>query len=782
MKLIDRYLIREVAPYFLMGFVLLTSMIFLHEVGRFSELFIVFSRYGLPTGPLFRLLGSILPGIVVYTIPVSLLLGVLMGLGRLSSDSEVTALRASGVGRVRILVPLLALGLVVAGAMLYLTAELAPISKKTLSSLKETKGSIAFQGISTQIKPRVFEESVPGKVFYIQDIERKDNTWRNIFIADVSGNPEEPGVYTARLGRLTSPPTEDSLPELHLEGVQSHTVRNTRVRNKLEYTVSDSQHAAITFETPGGRAAAPVVREGPPDVEAMPLDELLVYSPAADDAGQKQFEIHRRLALPVTAIVFVVIGLAFGVSNQRAGRSFGLLVGLLLTTAFYMLSLGGEQSARKGAIPLWLGAWGPNLVFLLVGVAGMLGRNTWARALFSRGLRQRAAAAGEGPKPMATPAADERGQRVWSGFPRIIDRLIVSDLGRQLLLATLGMTAVFLVVTLFELVGSIVVNRIPAAIVLAYVTYLTPQILSYLTPLATLVAVMATFGLLASGSQVIALKASGQSIYRLSAPVFAVALLLSGGLFLLQNYVLPVTNRQHQDLRQLIRSGQEPVRTVRQLDRHWVFGRQSRIFYFRHYDATQKSFASLTVFDLDPQTFQVTQRIFAETARWDEDAKAWQLGLGWFRTFEGGRVTGGRGFKSRTLPADQVTEGPDWFSRSAGEADVMTVGELRREIAELSQSGFDVLDLRIELQRKLAAPLACLVMALVGLPFAFSVGKRGALFGVAVGLGIGLLFWGAIGLFMQMGRYEMLPPALAAWGPNLLFGASGGYLLMTART
>ena len=112
----------------------------------------------------------------------------------------------------------------------------------------------------------------------------------------------------------------------------------------------------------------------------------------------------------------------------------------------------------------------------------------------------------------------------------------------------------------------------------------------------------------------------------------------------------------------------------------------------------------------------------------------------------------------------------------------MTLSELRRAIADLSHSGFDVLDLRIALQSKIAFPLTCMVMVMVGLPFSFSVGKRGALYGVAIGIAIGLDYWGLTGLFEQMGRYEILPPMLSAWGPNLLFGAGGLYLFLTSRT
>jgi lipopolysaccharide export LptBFGC system permease protein LptF len=130
----------------------------------------------------------------------------------------------------------------------------------------------------------------------------------------------------------------------------------------------------------------------------------------------------------------------------------------------------------------------------------------------------------------------------------------------------------------------------------------------------------------------------------------------------------------------------------------------------------------------------------------------------------------------------QLAERPDYFKKDLRGSSSLTLAELRHKIADLQQAGFDVLDLRIALQAKIAFPLACLVMVIVALPFAFSVGKRGALYGVAIGIAIGLVYWGMLSLFEQMGRYEMLPPMLAAWGPNLLFGAGGLYLFLKSRT
>lgn len=781
-RLIDRYLVREILPYVALTLVLMTAVIFLHQANRFSELFIVFSRSGLPTGPLLGLLAAILPTILLYTVPTALLIGVLMGLGRMSADNEITAMRASGISRRHLIIPLLAVGLVAAGGMTWVTFSLAPAAQRVLGDLKETRGDLIYKGLATQVKPRVFEESIPGKVFFVSDIDRHTNEWRNIFIADAPGadNPNNVTIYTARSGKLSTPLPGEELPEFHLLNAEAHTVSNIEERKKVEYDVVAAERLSIVFKSNADVPQVQVV-EKPPVLEEMDFGTLASYTPPADQALSYRVEINRRVAMPVTCIIFAIIGLAFGVYNVRAGRSLGLVLGLVLTTLFYVLALGGDQSARSGAIPVWIGVWGPNIVFASIGVWSTVAQRlpSWLQIgavvpdFSFRRLRL------WGSNRAGRESGDSPGGRPGVGFPRIIDRMLLSSLARHVAFVILGLTLIFLVFTIFELVREIVQNQVPASLVFGYVVYLTPQIVTYMTPVAVLVGVMVTFGLMASGSQLVALKASGQSIYRLAVPVFALAVALGAGMFALQNYVLPSSNRQQEDLRQQIRSGVEPARTIYQVDRQWVAGQQNRIFYFRHFDPVANRFAQLNVFDLDPDSFEIKRRIYASEATWDPATGSWLLEFGWLRTFEGAEITSAEPFRQQRL---LLPETPESFKRPVSDADKLTLSEIRHEISELSRSGFDVLDLKIDFQRKLAFPFTCLVMACVGLPFAFTVGKRGALYGVALGIVIGLVFWGAIGFFAQMGRYELLPPVLAGWGPNVLFGAGGAYLFLTTRT
>jgi lipopolysaccharide export LptBFGC system permease protein LptF len=127
-------------------------------------------------------------------------------------------------------------------------------------------------------------------------------------------------------------------------------------------------------------------------------------------------------------------------------------------------------------------------------------------------------------------------------------------------------------------------------------------------------------------------------------------------------------------------------------------------------------------------------------------------------------------------------EPPDYFATEQTDADTMTVAQLRRYVAELSASGFDVVGLSVELQRKLAFPLVTFVMTLLAVPFGVSSGRRGTLYGIGLGVIIALSYWFLMSIFIAVGKAGILTPALAAWTPNVIVAAAAVYLLLTAKT
>jgi len=114
--------------------------------------------------------------------------------------------------------------------------------------------------------------------------------------------------------------------------------------------------------------------------------------------------------------------------------------------------------------------------------------------------------------------------------------------------------------------------------------------------------------------------------------------------------------------------------------------------------------------------------------------------------------------------------------------DTLRYDELRVHIAALKSKGLDVTRLEVQLERKVAFPMVALVMTLIGVPFAFAVGSRGALYGIGLSILIAILYWGTLGIFEALGNNAWLHPMLAAWAPNLLFAVAGLYLMLTLET
>lgn len=834
-RFIDRYLIKEIVPYILLALLLLTAIIFAHEASRFSELLVIASRNGLPMDALVRVMSALLPGILVFTLPISLLVGTLVGLGRLSGDSEIVALGASGVSRTRMLRPVILIAILIAGAMLYGTFNILPRSVQSLTDLKANQGLI-FQTLTTQIKPRVFEESIPKKVLYVEDIDRSQNVWHNILLAELDDEQGVLKIMTASSGLLRQGSRSD-MPELYLKRGSIHQINESkatqqpgpdqpgqaagkdapqtaeanqpaptaqaqqerrekrRSRAQESYTSNQFEEMTLGIEVAGEKKSEQGQKEGPRHVAEMTWGELTSHAPPAGEDRLWRAEIHKRLSLPAACLVFALLGVAFGISNVRTGRSFGLLLGLAITVTYYLLALSGEHAAVMGRVPVWLGIWLANIVLAGLGVVVLVGqrrpgadalsvlsslRHAWrpGRAAGSK----TGARTNEGQAEEDAEAMPRRSRRaIFRKIPgaQLIDRLVLADMARFFFFILGGFSILFIIITLFQLLNNITRHNIEWTVVANYLIFLLPMIVNYMTPLSALVAVMVTFGILQKTSQVVALKASGQSIYRMALPAIVASLLLSAVIFLNQDYLLPFTNRRQNNLRYLIRSGQEPPQTFYQTTNQWIFGTDSRIYNYAHFDMMTGTFARLNVMDLAREPFGIKRRLYANRATWDNSRREWVLENGWERRFESERVVFYETFKERRV---ELHERPEYFQKDSRGPTSMTMTELRHKIADLSRSGFDVLDLKIALQSKLAFPLTCLIMVIVGLPFSFSIGKRGALYGVTLGIAIGLVYWGLSGLFEQMGRYEMLPPILAAWGANMLFGAGGIYLLLTSRT
>jgi lipopolysaccharide export LptBFGC system permease protein LptF len=160
--------------------------------------------------------------------------------------------------------------------------------------------------------------------------------------------------------------------------------------------------------------------------------------------------------------------------------------------------------------------------------------------------------------------------------------------------------------------------------------------------------------------------------------------------------------------------------------------------------------------------------------------KSWVFENGWRRDLKTGGDAPFRIFQAATFP--ELDEPPSYFLKEAKQYKQMNFRELADYIAELRQSGFDTIQLRIQYYKKFSMPLFTLILAMLSAPFAFMTGNRGALAGVAVSFGIAIAYWSMNQLFEEVGKINQLPAAAAAWAPDAVFLLAAVYLMTRMRT
>jgi lipopolysaccharide export LptBFGC system permease protein LptF len=245
-------------------------------------------------------------------------------------------------------------------------------------------------------------------------------------------------------------------------------------------------------------------------------------------------------------------------------------------------------------------------------------------------------------------------------------------------------------------------------------------------------------------------------------------------LFGLEESVLASANRHAAELKHLMRGG--APRTFNVLNRQWIAGRDDRLYHYTYFDPRQKVLNELEVYRFDPRTWRLAERIQARQVTYSQ--AIWEARNGWIRTFRDAVVNRYEPFDARQLGL----ESPEYFGTEQPDAERMSFSQLRGYVASLRLSGFDVVPFTVALHKKVSFPFVALVMTLIAVPFAVTTGRRGALYGIGLGILLAISYWGLFAVFTAIGSAGMLAPALAAWAPNILFLSSATYLLLTVRT
>lgn len=771
--ILSRGILRETLPSFLLATGVSTFLLLIRAIFLVADLLV---QRSVSLSIVGRMLLLSVPHILVLTIPIGVLFAALMTVARLAADSEIVALQASGVRLARITLPLLFFGGLMFLANLYLSTNVLASANRNLQLLTLR---IALSGFSAAVEPGVFSDDFPRQLLYVKRIDRETRRWKGVLLFDLS-NPMEERVVVADTGDLVLNPA-DGTAWLNLRDTTSHVLRPD---DPTSYQQTSNRELRIFLAPP---ATAPIERR----LGARQTDFTELLERARDPEGhpmdrqESLIELHKRAAIPAASLVFAALAVPLGLSNRRGGKGYGLTVSVLIIVIYYVLLNNGQVLAISGKIPVGLGMWLANLVGFGVAVVLLLrmsrrfavGRRTWTSAMAEwwrqrRTRRSRAqslrvagsavdagnAAGVSAEEPEAEPGPS------FAPFAGIVDRLVLRQCVSFLLLVILAISAIFIAVKLSDTVDDIQRNKIAFTTVTSYLLFSLPQILRDILPLAFLIAFLGTAAVLERHNESIALKAAGVSLTRISIPLLALGLLLGVGLFALDDSFVHQANRTAQALEDTIK-GRRVARSFRATYHQWLFLPDGRtLVNFIQYDPDTDALLRPSVYVFD-DNLNLRARHMAARASWKDGE--WRAEGAWSRNFlASGSPVFVRHADQVTLP---IAVEPTYFGREYRKPSQMSFAELRSYILTLRAAGYKVDRFRVRLHEKVAYPLSVTLLAWLALPFAFRIGRRGAVMGIGLALVLGMAYFALTAIVGKLGESSLISPTLAAWTPTIVF-------------
>jgi lipopolysaccharide export system permease protein len=793
LKILDRYLVREIVPPLLLALAGLTFVLMMPPILQNAEQLIA---KGVGWSIILRALLTLTPQALSVTIPMALLYGVLFGLGRLSADREFVAFQACGVSVFRMVRPIGLLAVLATAATAYETIVALPDANQTFREL--TFNAVA-SGAESDIKPRVFYTNFPNRVLYVRDVDPALG-WRDVFLADAT-QPDRTTVYIARQGRLAIDRAQRKV-ELVLE---NGTVHTTYPKEPEAYDGATFAHTVLNMDADTVFPRTQIIK-GDNEKSIAELRKTAAENVKNGGINYSQlYTIQQKFSLPAACFVLALMGLALGASSRKDGKLASFAFGTGVVFVYYVLLYSSRAAALAGRLPPWIAPW---LVNVILGAAGVF-LLFWRARSADRPIRisvptfwRRKATTPELAARVGAPAAPARRRVVvviriphinWPR-PTLLDIYVSRQYLSVFGLAFVALVGIFYISTFIDLADKLFGGRATGRQLLRYFYFATPQYVYYIIPMSALVATLVTIGILTKNSELIVMRACGISLYRASLPLVLLAALFSGILFQLQERVLAYSNREATRLNAIIRG--YPVEQFGSiLNRRWIVGRSGDIYRYEHFDPGVNQFNQLSMFKLDERAWKLDTLTYAthaalvkRTGADDQPVLMWIAINGWKREFATTKQRSAERpvVKYAAFVEQPITlEPPSYFKTEpvqADRADRMTYQELQAHISQLRASGYYVVPYLVQLQRKVAFPFVTLVMTLLAVPFAVTTGRSGAFYGIGVGLVLSLIYWTALSIFGALGAGGWMAPTLAAWAPNILFAAAAAVMLLTVRT
>jgi lipopolysaccharide export system permease protein len=357
---------------------------------------------------------------------------------------------------------------------------------------------------------------------------------------------------------------------------------------------------------------------------------------------------------------------------------------------------------------------------------------------------------------------------------RVLHRYVIREYLNVFSLSLGSLILIYVVVLFFQKVNFFVKYNASFRIILLYLLYQVPQVVFQWTlPYSVLLATLLTLGTLSRHSEITAMKAGGVSLYRLTFPLFFIAILISLCAFLGSEYLVPHVNQKSRHLVS-VRLKKEPSSFFKNY-KIW-YRSDHHIFNIQLLDPKQKALKGFTLYEFDDE-FRCTQRIDAKEVKWI--GEKWKFYDGATRDFDEGGAIRTTPFQELEVPLPETWVSFQGIERQSEE---MSYTELRDYVQKIQSAGYDSTRYLVDLYSKLSFPFLNLIMILIGVPFALKTGRSG---GVALSIGISVMIGFAYGVvfyvFLTFGKSGVLSPFLSAWIPTILFGLAGIFTLMSIR-
>ncbi len=774
---ISRYLIGAILPYFVFSWLLLSVILFVQQAARFADIF--FSA-NIPTSLVWQLTLALVPSVIAFTCPMAVLVGVIIGLSKMQSDSELVAIRASGVGNLQITIPVFVLGVLLSIFAFAINLYGVPLAARIV---RQVAIQTAIYKLESPIEPGVFNTEIAGYTIYVRSGDVSAGAWENIFVHTEDEKTGTVRLITSRNGRIDSSGEHS---ELVLENAIATTFNTLPGQQKfVSERIGDIRFAIKT------RRGELIRKLSSADLtpEELGLAQLSEYASSKEGTERTEAQIlwQRRIVLSITPLVFCLLGTALILRFNRRGKGFGVVVALGCLIAYYLLAFLGEQLARTGKISVLEGS----LLPIVLSFFAILWFNLSGKLSIT----------------------DKTGLRLKEIFPRINFRRLrrrranlfvdvttgirdfdlIVDILKYYVLTLLFLASIFIIFTAFELWKFAGTLDGGIVLLIKYLFHLLPFIYIQLAPSAAMIATLATYVIKSRQNEIITWTSAGQSVYRLLLPCLVLMILLGAVNWQVQERIAPAANQRQDELRSQIRSRGT---LVNKSGKFWV-ANDRRIYSFQLFSSAgsgsvdngaasdnDKGYAflcpsicsvrNLSIYEFDDRGENLQTLYRTKSAIWRD-------GVIHFDGPVERTVLSKGGVATDILAGGEVVEKVNPFGEMRKKPSHLDISETKEQLSS-SEAEVERRSFAIAIEKKYTTLVLPFVIALFTAPFALSLSRKGKVVTVGYAIGLWLLFMGLTSAFIQFGLSGSLPPSFAVWGPLIVFSMLGIFLLSRVRT